>query len=196
MAAYARLEVAGQVSPDDVWVQCRANGQLRQDGRTSDMVHSAAALVAFIGLGTNVGRRLDNLAEARRRLALLGVHQPGPVVETAALLPREDPSPQAPYLNSVDRLSSSLSAVALFEQLKRIEREMGRVASTRWAPRLIDLDLLLYGETEIRSDVLTVPHPRMHERRFVLEPLTVLQPDAWHPLLRCTARELLLALCD
>lgn len=144
---------------------------------------------SYIALGTNLGSRLLNLAEARRRLAQLGALQTGPVIETPALLPETDSSPQPPYLNSVDALETTLSVYELFVALKHIERLMGRQVSTRWAPRIIDLDLLLFGEQQFESGELTVPHPRMHLRRFVLEPLAILAPGAWHPA--GTALELL-----
>lgn len=144
---------------------------------------------SYIALGTNLGNRLLNLAEARRRLALLGVLKAGPVIETPALLPRGDSSPQPAYLNSVDALETSLTVEELFRALKRIERMMGRQVSTRWAPRIIDLDLLLFGKSQFQSAELTVPHPSMQLRRFVLEPLAILAPDAWHPA--GTALELL-----
>jgi 2-amino-4-hydroxy-6-hydroxymethyldihydropteridine diphosphokinase len=146
---------------------------------------------AYVALGTNQGDRLLNLQEARRRLALLGPHRAGPVVETPALLPPGDSTPQPNYLNSVDELQVSLGAEALFHELKRIERQMGRVLTTRWAPRVIDLDLVLFGDQVIQTSELTVPHPSMHERRFVLAPLAQLAPEAFHPVLRLKARELL-----
>lgn len=146
---------------------------------------------AFIALGTNLGDRLLNLAEARRRVGKLGGLTPGPVLETEALLPPEDPTPQPRYLNSVDRLETRMPPLALFHALKRIEREMGRVVTTRWAPRLIDLDLVLYGDEVLDTPELTVPHPRMHERRFVLEPLAHHAPALVHPLLDLTVRQLL-----
>lgn len=145
----------------------------------------------YVALGTNLGDRLLNLAEARRRLALLGEHVAGPVLETDALLPPEDPTPQPRYLNAVDQLDTRLSAVELFHALKHIERQMGRVVTTRWAPRLIDLDLVLFGDLVLETEALTVPHPGLHQRRFVLEPLAALAPDALHPGLRQTARALL-----
>lgn len=148
----------------------------------------------YVALGTNLGDRLLNLAEARRRLALLGAHTAGPVLETPALLPPGDPNPQPPYLNSVDELETTLGPVALFHQLKRIERRMGRVVTTRWAPRIIDLDLILYGDEVVQTAELTVPHPAMHQRRFVLAPLAALSPGARHPVLQRTASELLRAL--
>ena len=145
----------------------------------------------YVALGSNLGDRLLNLAEARRRLALLGPHRAGPVLETVALLPPGDLTPQPNYLNSVDELETSLPAVTLFHHLKRIERDMGRVISTRWAPRLIDLDLVLFGDQVIDTQELVVPHPSMHQRRFVLWPLAQLAPGALHPRLQRTARELL-----
>lgn len=146
----------------------------------------------YVALGTNLGQRLLNLAEARRRLSLLGEHVAGPVLETEALLPPDDPTPQPKYLNSVDQLDTSFRhPLALFHALKRIERQMGRRTATRWAPRIIDLDLILFGDEVLQTAELTVPHPAMHQRRFVLEPLAALAPRALHPLLGRTSRELL-----
>lgn len=126
---------------------------------------------AYVALGSNLGDRLLHLAEARRRLDALGVRTSGLVIETAAVTAKGDPWPQPPYLNTVDRLETRLSLDAFFDAMTRIEREMGRVRTTRWAPRTIDLDLILFGD-ETRSDArLTVPHPRMHERPFVMIPL-------------------------
>lgn len=137
---------------------------------------------AFIALGTNLGDRLLNLSEARRQLASLGSLRRGLVIETPALLPPEDPTPQPAYLNSVDELSTTLSPRELFTNLKRIERHMGRRLTTRWAPRIIDLDLILFDDLVHTDDTLIIPHPRMHERRFVLEPLAHLAPNLRHPL--------------
>ncbi len=136
----------------------------------------------FIALGTNLGDRLLNLSEARRHLRALGALRHGPVIETPALLPREDPTPQPHYLNTVDELVTALKPRDLFTQLKRIERHMGRRVTTRWAPRIIDLDLILFGDLVMEDATLTVPHPRMHERRFVLEPLVALAPRLVHPV--------------
>lgn len=146
---------------------------------------------AFIALGTNLGDRLLNLSEARRQLASLGELRTGPVIETPALLPPEDPTPQPAYLNSVDALTTALSPRELFTELKRIERHMGRRVTTRWAPRIIDLDLILFDDLVHADESLTIPHPRMHERRFVLEPLAQLAPDLRHPLLGQSMRALL-----
>lgn len=147
--------------------------------------------LAYVALGTNLGDRLLNLAEATRRLAALGALRAGPVLETEALLPPGDRAPQPRYLNSVVELDTRLSARALFSALKRIEREMGRVVTTRWAPRLIDLDLVLFGDEVLAEADLVVPHPGVTSRRFVLEPLAVLAPGARHPVAGVTVRELL-----
>lgn len=146
---------------------------------------------AYVALGTNEGDRLLNLAEARRRLSLLGALAEGPVLETRALLPPEDPTPQPDYLNTVVALDTRLDAFALHAALKRIERLMGRRTTTRWAPRVIDLDLLLFGDARIDTPQLTVPHPRMHQRDFVLRPLAALDPHAQHPGLGKPVRALL-----
>ena len=130
---------------------------------------------AFVALGTNLGDRLKNLAEARRQLSRLGAHWPGPVLETDALLPAEDPTPQPKYLNTVDAVDTRLDVFDLFRALKRIERVMGRQTTTRWQPRIIDLDLIQYEDLQVATDELTVPHPRMHQRAFVMQPLKVLQ---------------------
>lgn len=126
---------------------------------------------AYVALGTNLGNRLLNLHEATRQLRLLGELREGLVIETPALLPPENPAPQPPYLNTVVELTTPLRAVALFHHLKRIERVMGRVTTTRWAPRIIDLDLILFGAQTLSTPELTVPHPRAHQRDFVKRPL-------------------------
>lgn len=150
----------------------------------------------FLALGTNVGDRLLNLAEATRRVSLVPgvtVVARGPVIETPALLPPGDRTPQPDYLNTVIALETSLSPRALFEAVKRIERDMGRVATTRWAPRIIDLDLVLWGERVVKEPGLVIPHPAMHERLFVLAPLAAIAPDAVHPVLGKSMRALLTA---
>ena len=84
---------------------------------------------------------------------------------------------QPPFLNGAVALETSLSARELLDLLLDVERELGRVRNERWGPRLVDLDLLLYGAETIEEPGLRVPHPRLHERRFALEPLAELDPD-------------------
>lgn len=94
------------------------------------------------------------------------------------------------------RVETSLSPRALLEVLLTIEKQLGRVRvpGEKWGPRTIDLDVLLYGDAVIDEPGLTVPHPRMQERRFVLEPLAEIAPDAIHPVLKKSVREMLKAL--
>ncbi len=148
---------------------------------------------AYIGLGANLGDRATNLENAVKRLELIaGVHiiEVAPVIETE---PVGGPPGQAPYLNTVAAVETELEPEALLAACLAIEQALGRArgSETRWGPRTLDLDLLLYGEAVIESPALTVPHPRLHERRFVLEPLAAIAPEARHPVLQQTVRELL-----
>lgn len=145
---------------------------------------------AFIALGSNEGDRLLNLGEAKRRLALLGALTSGPLLETEAVLAPGDRTPQARYLNTVVSLRTALDTHALHAALKRIERLMGRRETTRWGPRVIDLDLLVRGDEVIATPALTVPHPRLHERAFVLGPLAALAPELVVPTVGQTVRAL------
>ncbi|MDX2011892.1 MAG: 2-amino-4-hydroxy-6-hydroxymethyldihydropteridine diphosphokinase [Myxococcaceae bacterium] len=140
----------------------------------------------FVALGSNLGDRRANLDEALRRLSTLEgtrVLAVAPVIETPALLPLEDPTPQPDYLNTVAEVATALEPLLLLRALKGLEKDLGRVVTTRWAPRLIDLDLVLYGERVLSVDELTVPHPGLTTRLFVLEPLLALAPDLVHPVL-------------
>jgi len=105
-----------------------------------------------------------------------------------ATIAETDPAggpPQGPYLNTVVEIETTLNPDALLKELQRIERLLGRQPSPqRWAPRPIDLDLLLYDDRVMEQPALVIPHPRLHERRFVLEPLIQLAPELMHPTLR------------
>jgi 2-amino-4-hydroxy-6-hydroxymethyldihydropteridine diphosphokinase len=145
----------------------------------------------FIGLGSNEGNRLEHLSKAVKALGVLeGVRvvQMAPIIETE---PMGGP-PQGPYLNTVVELETSVEPIELLHALQSIERHVGRVPSPqRWAPRPIDLDLLFYDDRVIQEPALTIPHPRLHERRFVLEPLAQLAPALVHPVLKQAVTELL-----
>jgi 2-amino-4-hydroxy-6-hydroxymethyldihydropteridine diphosphokinase len=138
---------------------------------------------AFVSLGSNLGDRSAQLARALRRMAELpGTSVTGlsPVFETDAV----GPGPQGPHLNAVVRMVTAIEPRALLAALHRIEDEAGRSrGSVRWAARSLDLDLLLYGERVIDEPDLVLPHPRIAERAFVLEPLAALAPDRRHPTL-------------
>lgn len=152
---------------------------------------------AFVALGSNLGDRPANLRAASHALDALThtkVTAQSAIHETTAVLPAEDPTPQPAYLNSVIELETELSAEGLHAELKAIETRLGRTSSTRWAPRVIDLDLLFVGDQVVSTPALTVPHPRLHERRFVLEPMVELAPEFQHPVLLRSMRQLLNAL--
>jgi 2-amino-4-hydroxy-6-hydroxymethyldihydropteridine diphosphokinase len=130
--------------------------------------------VAYIGLGANLGDREENLRAALERLAELGPLRVSSFRETDPVGVTDQPR----FVNAVAELETGLGARDLLERLLEIERQLGRDRSgeERWGPRTIDLDLLLYGGDVIDEPGLSVPHPRLAERRFVLEPLHELNP--------------------
>jgi 2-amino-4-hydroxy-6-hydroxymethyldihydropteridine diphosphokinase len=140
--------------------------------------------LAYIGLGSNLGDRKAFLERAIRRLRPLRVSR---IVETEPWGRTDQPR----YLNAVAEVSTDLEPGALLEELLSVERDLGRARGERWGPRTIDLDLLLFGNREVRSEALTVPHPFLARRRFVLEGLAELCPDRAVPGLGRTVRELL-----
>jgi 2-amino-4-hydroxy-6-hydroxymethyldihydropteridine diphosphokinase len=150
---------------------------------------------AYVALGSNLG---DREAVLRRALASLAATPGVERVQASALYETEPVGPpQGPYLNAVAALDTALDAFALLARLRELERESGRVRGPeRNAPRTLDLDLLLFGGDCIDTPELTVPHPRLHERAFVLVPLAELAPDAKHPRLRARISELLARLPD
>ena len=137
------------------------------------------AVDAFIGLGTNLGDRLANLTEAVRLLeATDGVR----VVRSSRVYETEPVGPPQPdYLNAVAELSTSLGPRELLTVCQEIEGRMGRIRGERWGPRVIDLDVLTYGREVVDEPGLRIPHPRMHERGFVLVPLLELTADPHLP---------------
>lgn len=145
----------------------------------------------FIGIGSNEGDRLAHISRAVQALR----ETPGITVTQLALVRETAPvggPPQGPYLNTAAELETSLAADALLAALRRIEQAGGRLpARVRNAPRPIDLDLLLYADRVLKTEALEVPHPRLHERRFVLEPLVDLDPTLRHPTLGRSMQELL-----
>jgi 2-amino-4-hydroxy-6-hydroxymethyldihydropteridine diphosphokinase len=143
----------------------------------------------FLGLGANVGDREANLLAARR-----GLEERGFRVTAASSLYLTEPvdaPPQAWFVNAVVGGESALSPEELLQACLDTERELGRVRAEPRGPRTIDVDLLLYEDVVREGPGLVVPHPRMHERRFVLVPLAEIAPAARHPILGLTAVEML-----
>ena len=133
---------------------------------------------AAIGLGSNLGDRSRNINDAVSSLARLGtLIRVSSLYETAPIGGPE----QGPYLNAVVVIDTEMPARELLEQCLAIERAAGRERRERWGPRTLDLDLLLHGDEIISEDGLEVPHPRLTERRFVLDPLLEVMPDAALP---------------
>jgi 2-amino-4-hydroxy-6-hydroxymethyldihydropteridine diphosphokinase len=142
-----------------------------------------------IGLGSNLGDREHNLLDAidaLRRIDNARVTACSSLYDTAPVGPA-----QPRFLNAVVELECELSPQALLGILKQIERELGRVPGDEWGPRKIDLDILLWGDQIVADPMLQVPHVFLHERRFALEPLAELAPDARHPVLEVSVREML-----
>lgn len=154
-------------------------------------VHPMA--IAYVALGANLGDRAVSLRAAIEQLGALGVVEAvSPFFDTAPVGYTEQPR----FLNAVARLRTNLPPRDLLRGLLEIEAALGRVRTIRWGPRVIDLDLLLYDDAIIDTPDLVVPHPRLHERRFVLEPLAALAPDLAHPVLKRTVSALLGSVTD
>jgi 2-amino-4-hydroxy-6-hydroxymethyldihydropteridine diphosphokinase len=131
---------------------------------------------AFVGIGSNLG---DREAYLRSAIELLGAEDGIEVVAVSRVRETEPVGPveQGPFLNGAVLISTELTPRELLERLLEIEQRLGRVRNERFGPRTIDLDLLVYGNETIAEPGLMVPHPRLHERRFALEPLADLAPD-------------------
>lgn len=144
-------------------------------------------VTVYLALGSNLGDRLANLRAALGALEGAAVH-----VSATSSVWETDPIPpgQPPYLNAVVRAETALSPRDLLQTAKRIERELGRRPGPRWGPRVVDIDILFYGEERITTAELEVPHPRIAERAFVLAPLAEVSSGPL-PVLGRSAVELL-----
>lgn len=142
----------------------------------------------YLALGTNLGDRVENLRAALQALLpVIDIQAASPVYET----PPWGYTDQPAFLNMVLQAQANLSPADLLRELKRIEVELGRQPNFRYGPRLIDLDILFYGSQIVELETLGIPHPRLHERAFVLVPLSDLAPTLCHPKIGKTIAELL-----
>lgn len=152
-----------------------------------------ALATAYIGLGSNLGNRMATLRTAVQRLDNLGrITGVSSLYETEPVGYLEQPA----FLNAVVALDTELAPVDLLQALLGIEHDLGRTRSFANAPRTLDLDLLLVDDVTLDTNYLTLPHPRLHERAFVLVPLAELVPEMVHPVTGQTVREMVRALPD
>lgn len=147
----------------------------------------ATSSLVYLSLGSNVGERAEQLSDAQSRLSVAGrTVAASSLYETEPVEFTEQPW----FLNCVVALETSQTPGQLMASLLRIEEEMGRRRVQKKGPRSIDIDILLFGDTILNSQIVTIPHPAMHQRRFVLEPLAEIAPDVQHPVFKKTIREL------
>ena len=150
----------------------------------TDMTSPASV---YLGLGTNLGDRMENLRKALAMLARdMLVKDISSVYETEPVGYTDQPQ----FLNLACRAETELSPEEVFSTVKNIERTLGRTPTFPNGPRIIDIDILFYNDHVIETDSFTIPHPRLHERTFVLIPLADIAPNLMHPLLKKTVQDM------
>ncbi|MCS7202302.1 MAG: 2-amino-4-hydroxy-6-hydroxymethyldihydropteridine diphosphokinase [Dictyoglomus sp.] len=147
---------------------------------------------AFIGIGTNLGDKIKNIDEALNRLKDKGLN----IIKISSIIETEPYGykNQDNFLNAVCLIETDLSPFELLDLLLEVEKEMGRVRTIKWGPRIIDLDIIFYDDLIINHEKLIIPHPDAHNRIFVMEPLFEIEPDFLHPIFKKTVREIYLEL--
>lgn len=150
-------------------------------------------MICYLGLGSNLGNREKNIKNAISRLSSdpdLHIMKSSSLIETKPYGNIDQPD----FINTVIEIDTDITAEDLLSKCLTVENELGRKRNEKWGPRTIDIDILFYGETTVNLEQLTIPHPDLHNRRFVLQSLNEICPDFVHPVINKKIKELYLEL--